>query len=258
MRKVVLLIGMWLLVLTTMAVSSRTVLPIGDNTWKIIERSDAGNNFDASEENLSLLKAEDSLTTSMSLIAEVNITENDYNIVVLNLFGGSSYYDVYVNGIQLSNELGNENFHADLTSFVEDGKIVLMLNPRINQTVTKFEQIISKANLIFMSGVVLCHIDVKTDPFFGDKLIDVNINNFLDTDIDGKIYARLYNAESWDLITESNNCAYARAGLDGTIEINFPDFDSKYKGSLLFAEVIMVDKENNEELIDQLTFPVRF
>lgn len=258
MRKVVLLIGMCFLVFTAMAVSSRIVLPIGAKAWKIIERSDVRNYSDAFEEDISQLKAEDSLTTLMSLITEINIAENEYNILVLNLFGGTAYYDVYVNGVQLSNELGNENFHADLTSFAEDGKIELLLNPVINQTVSEFEQLISDANLIFLSGVVLCHIDVKTDPFFGGKLVDVCVNNFLDIDVDGKIYARLFTADTGELVAENNNCAFARSGLEGNVEINFPDFNSNYNGKALKAEVVMVDKDNNEELIDQLTFPIHF
>lgn len=258
MKEVFLIIGSCLIAFASVAQTSRTVMQLSDSEWKWSEKTETINPALASDLVLNQLSDVDSLTTSMSVVTEINVEHMDYNLVVLNLLGGAKSYDVYTNGVSLDNELSNENFHAVITAYALDEKIILMLKPKVNQSISDFEQLISNSNISFLGGVVLCHLDVKTDPFFGGKLIEVHVNNFLDIDVDGKIYARLYEADTQVLITENNNCAFARSGLEGNIEINFPDFDSTYEGKPLIVEVEMVDKEKNEEIIDQLTIPIYF
>lgn len=257
MKLIGLVLGIFLYVSTVGAQTVRTVLQLSDSDWIGIETSE-NSNVQTESKIVNKLNDIDSLTTSMSITTEIEIEESGFNLAVLNLLGNNGLFEVYLNGEKLKNEIGNENFHAEITSLALDGTIVLTLKPNKNHSVDRFIEVISNSNVVLLSGVVLCHLDVKTDPYFGSKLIEVNISNFLDVDVDGRIYARLYTADTWELVAENNNCAFARSGIGGSIEINFPDFDSKYQGIHMVAELIMVDKERNEEIIDQITFPVIF
>lgn len=253
MKQIIVLISICLYAFSAVAISSRTNLQLGEAEWKVSENGLTSPLFNSTQQ-LSF----DTLSGSMLLITEIEIDENNFKLAVLNLNEYSKYFSVFINGESLENELNEENFHAEITSFLETGKLTLQLKPIKNISVEKFKEIIDSSKIILFNGLVICHLKVMEDAFLGNKLLDVTLNNLLDKNVDGKIYARLYSVENQRLITENNNCAFARAGSSFDIEINFPEPDIDIEGKKLLAEIVFVDKENNEEIIDQFTIPVQF
>lgn len=191
------------------------------------------------------------------LQTNIPIADKNFAAAVLNLDFETSFFSVYVNDELLLNELDGQRFHADVSRFTDSDSILLQLKVNRSIEASVLEQWIDSWSVDFHTGLVLCHARLSHDAFFGTKLLEVTVKNYSGTDIDGKIYARILDADTWDLLSENNNCAFSRSGNEVTIEINFPEFPEAGSGKKLLAEVIMVDKEKNEEVIDQLDIPLR-
>jgi hypothetical protein len=260
MTKAFFLILIFSLSISNLVVGARTTIYLKDQNWSI-----AGNTVLSYDK----LSAFDSATTksftseiaidpTLSLITEIEISQDDFNSATLYLYAASSLFQVYVNGDRIENELNGDNFHADMTLYSESESMVLQLVPKQSVSVAQFDTFLKDAQIAFVGGLYLCHFDVKVDPFFGGKLIEVEVKNREDKDVDGKIYARLYNPDTMELVAQNNNCAFARKGLEAHIEVNFPESEATLKGNLYLVEIQIVDKEDHESIIDQLNLPLLF
>jgi hypothetical protein len=91
------------------------------------------------------------------------------------------------------------------------------------------------------------------NPMLGSYSAEVQVSNFLGKDIDGKMIARILNPDTYDVIDENNNCAFARSGSESEIEVPFLNESGNLLPGKYLLEVVLVDKENNEEVVDQCT-----
>jgi hypothetical protein len=103
------------------------------------------------------------------------------------------------------------------------------------------------------TGVNIMGIELKEMDFFKSYLVEVTLKNFSARDIDGKLYGRVLNPETLDVITQNNNCAFTRNGSEIVIEIVFPDLKIGQAKGKYMIEIELVDKEKDEEVIDTYT-----
>ncbi|MGF7139499.1 hypothetical protein [Roseimarinus sediminis] len=192
------------------------------------------------------------------LQVRIDVSDENFAAAVLNLYFEPGFFAVYVNDELIESELNGDNFHADISRFADAGTILLQLQVKKELDASMLKRWLTRWSVDFHTDVVLCHAVLSDDSFLGGKMLELVVKNYAATDVDGKVYARIYDAGSWELIAENNNCAFSRSGIDASIEISFPEFPENYLGKLVFAEIVMVDKDKNEEVIDQLDLPLRF
>jgi hypothetical protein len=157
------------------------------------------------------------------------------------------------------NKLENENILYEFDYQSETGKILLSLEikPDTKIDATNFQSILQNIIITTLSGIFISEALPQKDQYFGCPMLEIHVLNFLGKDIDGKLYARIKNFENQELIAENNNCAFSRNGLETIIDVIFPEIKTTFIGKYS-VEIELVDKENNEEIIDQLLVPVSF
>src|SRR5690606_6945367 len=96
------------------------------------------------------------------------------------------------------------------------------------------------------------------DTFLGGSLLEAVIRNTHSIDVDGKLVASVFDMHSRELLAENNNCAFARQGSESMVDINFPEADKLMKGNIYLFSITLLDKENNEEIVDELIMPIRY
>ncbi len=173
-------------------------------------------------------------------------------------YGSKQIFQFQLNDHLLKNELAGYDFYADITPLLSLGENYILL--KTNKTVSKkdFVEALSNTQISLLDGIVFTKFEVKKDTYFGGNLIEAKVHNFNAKDIDGKIIGKLIVPETLELIAENSNCAYTRSGQDLTVDIIFPDLKLDLTGKKIVVELTMVDKENNEEVVDVLTLPVFF
>jgi hypothetical protein len=237
------------------AQNSRTALLFNEIKWKLYSGVESNNLADMLA-NANALQL--TINPLQIVIGEFDFDSNSANMVALYHYGSTTQYNFNVNGSEIKNELKGNSFFADISPFVIDGKNYIVLKCNKIQTVDEFNSSISTTQFAFLNGLVFTKFEVMKDAYFGGNMIEVTVHNFNPTDLDGKIYGKLYSPESLDLIAENTNCAFTRAGQDLTIEINFIDLKKDMAGQKTIVELTIVDKENNEEVVEMLTLPVIF
>lgn len=261
MRQVLCLMLVWFFVLKVSANENRSTIKLKDYEWSIVDEQTILENANNSEEIFAAAKSLtdfDSINQNNFFVTSIDIDQTGFKLASLYLYADDDLFSVFINGDELKNELNDGNFHAEITQYAEMGQLLLELKPKEKVSTAYFNKIIANAQIALMRGVFVCHFSSKVDTFFGGKLLEVDIRNFLNSDVDGKVYARLYDKETWKLIAENNNCAFTRSGVETMIEVNFPDLDESFYGKTYLAEVEIVDKENNESVVDTLTLPLQF
>lgn len=247
MRKLVILLGLFLVVTAANAVSTRSVTYLKDAAWTVTNKADKATPLaDISK----LSKGDD-------LVAQIDLDETDISELALYLYGGAEVFSVSINGEPVQNELTGEDFHAELP-LIGANELKLELLAKKDISKPELDSLLEYAQLAALNNVFICHVNMMEDPFFGGKMVEADVKNMLDKDVDGKLIANVLDRKNLDLITENNNCAFSRKGSDIVIDINFPEADVLQKGKEYLLEISMVDKEKNEEVIDQLMVPVRF
>lgn len=160
-------------------------------------------------------------------------------------------FNFLINGEQL---VFNEDFpnFADITAFSDLQGFWLTAMPKDGEKAS-FETL-KKAMPNWEYGMyknmTIKNIQTGSNELLGSKYLEVSIVNFTSDDVDGKLYGRIYEAESGKLVMENNNCAYSPAGNEIMIEISLPESELLRKGTIYIAEIEMVDKTKNEEVID--------
>lgn len=204
------------------------------------------------------LKEVEVVKTGDFIVADIEQDETDIRMAAIYLYGGAHLFSVYINNDEIKNELNGEDFHADITPFLESGYGVLKLKAKENISLQDFRSVIENAQISVLNNVFICHVEMMEDPFFGGKMVEATIKNILDKDVDGKLIANVLDLKSLKLVAENNNCAFSRQNSEIAIDINFPDADALKKGQQYLLNISIVDKENNEEVVDELVVPVRF
>jgi hypothetical protein len=179
--------------------------------------------------------------------------------LIISMNQGNSYFNVWINGEKMVNKLENENILYEFDYLSETGKILLSLEikPDTKIDATNFQSILKNIKITTLSGIFISEALPQKDQYFGCPMLEIHVWNFLGKDIDGKLYARIKNFDNQELMAENNNCAFSRNGLETIIEVIFPEIKTAFIGKHS-VEIELVDKENNEEIIDQLLVPVSF
>ena len=260
MKKVSVFIAIIVMVMKLHA-DNRATIKLSDYDWLVVKRQqliEKTSDYPSFVNGLEKIENKDLIGNNNVIITTINIDDPEFNLAAFYLYGTDNLFSVFINGEEIQNELDDGNFYAAITPFTESGSFVLSLQPMHEISGDDFYQFIANAQIALLKGIALNRLSIKKDMFFGGKLLEVGIQNFLDKDVDGKIYARIYDGESQELITENNNCAYSRSGIETLIEVNFPEMQDSIAGKICLAEVEMVDKENNESVVDVITLPVKF
>lgn len=200
---------------------------------------------------------------SASMICTINLTNRRSQMALLSLPGVSDVFEVWINGKKLKNLQEDDNFVADISSFLNQKQVILVLKFKKDYKSLydlKSSDLISMVDnfkIHYLSGVFVQRFEVKKDTYFKSYLIEAHLNNFSGKDVDGKLYARFIDKNTYQILFENNNCAFTRSGDEIIIDVIFPEMGNSLKPGQYVAEVELVDKENNEETVDILTSLVR-
>lgn len=247
-KKIVFILVVMGFAVSTFAVQTRTTIQLNDVEWKL---------YSADKQKKDLNKAK-TIDTKQYLVANIEMDVNDVSDLALYLNGLDAAFEVLVNGETVNNELEGDNFHAMLNGFIDDDALELTLLAKKNIPVADFQQLVKHAQIAALNNVFICHVEIMEDEFFGGKMVTLEVKNRADRDVDGKMIANILDAETLDIIAENSNCVFARQESDIIIDVTFPDAEGIVAGTVYLVELIMVDKENNEEVVDQLTLPLQF
>lgn len=232
-----------------------------DHQWFIVNSEielSGKNNFNEILSSAVSLSNFDSIQSGSIVVTMINVDQLDFNLATINLATNNDLFNVFINGEEILNELSDGYFHAEITPYAGADNLIIALQAKSIVTAENFKKIIQFSEIDFLQGLVICHFNVKDDTFFGGKLLEIDIRNFFQNDVDGKVNVRLYDQQTNALVTENNNCAFARKSSELIIEVSFPNLDKSSYGKIFRAEIEIVDKENNETIVDALTFPLQF
>ncbi|MFA9391909.1 MAG: hypothetical protein ACERKD_19025 [Prolixibacteraceae bacterium] len=243
MKKLFFLVLSFFLVVGVQANTTRSLFQFKDLEWTVDSKS-------MDDYHL--------LTAGQSIDAELVLDQANIELAALYIYGGAKLFSVFIDGNEISNELTGEDFHAEITPFLENENFLLTLKVKEDVDVSEVRFILDNAQLSILNNVFICHIEMMEDPFFGGKMVEAVVRNMLNVDVDGKLIANVIEQHSLKLVAENNNCAFSRQGSEIVIDINFPDMESIVAGQQYLLNISMVDKDKNEEVIDELIVPVRF
>ncbi len=203
------------------------------------------------------------MKSSASLISTINLTNRRSNMALLSLPGVANVFDVWLNGKKLKNLQEDDNFVADISQYLNQKQAILVLKFKKDYGFLydlKSSDLISMVDnfkIHYLSGVFVQRFEVKKDTYFKSYLIEAHLNNFSGKDVDGKLYARFLDKNTFQVLFENENCAFTRSGDEMIIDVIFPEMGNSLKPGQYIAEVELVDKENNENTVDILSLLVR-
>jgi len=178
----------------------------------------------------------------------------------LEMENKSTFPRILIDGLPISNQRQDASFTAEIS--ISEGKeeflLTLILDSGKLQSNTRLSDYFDGIYFSTVTGISIAWCEPLKDPFFGGYMLEVHIWNTGTKDIDGKLLARISATNTFELVAENNNCAFSRNNSEAVIDINFPDAKEKLKAGKYFVEVVMVDKEKNEEMVDKLTTNVTF
>lgn len=239
--------------------TTRTLQQLKDAEWMVHYELHL-DNMASSVMNLDAMKLDeiDSISIHHYLKTELENDQTDAQMAVIYLFGESNLFKVYLNGIEIKNELEGSDFHAEIPQILENEKYTLVLKPTVAIAVSDLNSILEHAQISFLNNVFICHFKITEDTFLGGSKVEAVVKNMMEKDVDGKIIAKVYQLSNMETVAENNNCAFSRQGSEMLIEISFPEGDSIVQGQQYLVGISLVDKEQNEDVMDELLLPLKF
>lgn len=261
MRKIFL--SAILFCLTISGFAERTTIDLKNNNWFIginnpLSVSEFQNKISAfSQFDVTTLPQQKNENHVICTI--LNLTPGQAGKLIVSIEQGNNFFDVLIDGKRVENKLQNEDILCESDCESETGKILLTLKMKPGASIdeTKLFSILQNVKIASLTGIFISEAIPQKDQYFGCPMLQIHVSNFLGKDIDGKLYARIFNFENHELISENNNCAFSRNGQESIIDVIFPEIKTTFIGKYS-VEIQLVDKENNEEIIDQLFVPVEF
>jgi hypothetical protein len=263
----ILAVGLW----NARGQEARSLVTLQPSDWSVFE-PDLDVNFEAqsqvvarrllvedSREGLApFLNAEFSARAYFVALFQFD-TSSDWAKHMLQLHESMTGWYFSVNGQLVQKQLDGSDC-IDVTSLVDErGRAVVVFTRNLNKGLsTKIEAF----NPLSITGISFRNIAIKQvhlneDPFFGGKKIEVQIENFTSEAVDGKLVGRIYNADGSSLLIENNNCAYARANMEFSVDISLPESENLLMIGDYVVEVELLDKENAEQIVDAIQVPVK-
>jgi len=257
MKGFLILLGLTCIVLITSA--ERNTILLKENLWytgkesvaSLADLKNSNSNFKPLNFSKQILQKEgQTLNTIIDLSSDKTI---------LSIEDGSRFFDVWVDGKQLKNLRQDEMFLSEIQNESESSELILSLVMKkgVGINIDSLHNILKNISLTALNGVTISWFKPGKDSYFGCVLLEIHILNNHGKDIDGKLIARIYKPLSSDLIAENNNCAFSRNGIETVIEVIFPGTQETLVKGKYFAEVLLVDKEKNEEVVDQVTSTIK-
>ena len=161
-----------------------------------------------------------------------------------------------VNGKPIENLRSDGNFTGEIENSESLDELLLCLTIELSEKNSVLD-CISSIYLSTANQVSLGWAQPLADPFFDGYLFEAHIYNMLSKDIDGKLVARVIDQETLETVAENNNCAFSRAGSEAIIDVNFPEAKVNIADGSYLAEIMLLDKENNEAVVDKITIPIK-
>jgi hypothetical protein len=243
--------------------AARNITDIKNNKWVISrEKPISVTDFKNNISDFQLLK--DSTFSyfkddRFSINTIIESTDDQAEKLMISIQQWNNLFDVWVDGQKLENLQQNDIFLAMIDKLAETDGILLTLiskTEKVNE-IENFRSVLENITITSISGIVISWLAPGKDQYFGCPKLEIHILNTLDKDIDGKLVARIYKPETFDLIAENNNCAFSRSNMETVIDIIFPDIQSTLIKGNFVAEVQLLDKEKNEEVIDRIKVPIK-
>ncbi|HNW49999.1 MAG TPA: hypothetical protein PKH79_02885 [Prolixibacteraceae bacterium] len=169
-------------------------------------------------------------------------------------FSDHAFASASIDGEKLATTLQHEMSSSNYEYSGNNKSILLALelNPEFNADSSALNTILKNLRITSLSGIYIFQVTTSKDSFFGCPMLSIHIQNALDKDTDGKLYGRILNPQNQEIISQNNNCAFSRSGIETVIDVIFPEIKTPLKGSYP-VEVELVDKEKNEEVIDSFS-----
>jgi hypothetical protein len=186
-------------------------------------------------------------------------TSSDWAKHMLQLDEQMTDWSLSVNGQHIEIKL-NEAHLVDVSSLVDErGRAVVVLTRNINSETQSMNPAFAPRLVrgISFRHVAIQHVKLNDDPFFGGKKIEVHFANFTSEAVDGKLVGRVFRADGITLVVENNNCAYARANMEFSVDISLPESENLLTNGDYVVEVEFLDKENADQLVDAIQVLVK-
>jgi len=261
MKKIIL--PLILLIIAFNARADRNTIDIKNNKWYLCQNlSISTSDFKSCESNLTVFKVSKSFKhrkDSQAICTLIDLSNTKKGKLIFSIENGNNFFNVWIDGKKAVNKLENENIVCEYDYPAENEEILLTLEikPEIKIDEETLNAFLQNAKLTSISGIYISRAIPSKDKYFGCPMLEILVSNFLDEDVDGKLYARIFTLENHELIAENNNCAFSRSGSESTIDVIFPEIKTAFIGKYS-VEIELVDKEKNEEVIDRLLVPVEF
>lgn len=178
--------------------------------------------------------------------------------LVMHLYELNSAVTCYLNDQKIESDSDESTLFADVTGAITAEEIHLKLV--LDTTYSKPDLIhkLKYSQISALNSVNIVDLKLFEDAFFGGKGVQVTVGSFIGKDIDGKLIASIVESDKNQEIARNNNCAFARSGATFDVEINFPEADVIKRNRTYVVHVMLVDKEKNEEIIDEFELPMLF
>lgn len=249
-----------LIIISFCAGAQKHSIPLNNFTWytsnEVFNCADDLNSLKSHLSALDVSSYKPQVTNSVKLYTILEGHNMDETKVFLEMQKTLSTIKADVNGKPIENLRNDGNFTGEIENSESLDELLLCLTIELTEKNTVFD-CISSLCLSMANKISLVWAQPLADPFFEGYLLEIHIYNMLSKDIDGKLIARVFDQETLETVAENNNCAFSRAGSEAIIDVNFPEAKVNIANGSYMAEIMLLDKENNEAVVDKITVPIK-
>lgn len=249
-----------LIIVSLCAKGQKHSIPLNNYTWytsnEILNSTDDLNSFKSHLSAIDLSSFKPLCFDKVKLYTTIDGYDINNTKVFLEMQKTQSTIKADVNGKPIENLRSDGNFTGEIENSESLDELLLCLTIELSEKNSVLD-CISSIYLSTANQVSLGWAQPLADPFFEGYLLEVHIYNMLSKDIDGKLVARVFDQETLETVAENNNCAFSRAGSEAIIDVNFPEAKVNIADGSYLAEIMLLDKENNEAVVDKITIPIK-
>jgi hypothetical protein len=268
MRRVFVFILLQLLVFNCFAKVGKKGSSLKNITWNyaILLDGETINSTDELNQQLNILfnasyfdGIENIIKGNAAFICTLNLPYRNADLTLLSLPTIADVFDVWLNGKKQLNLQKDDNFVADISSFVFTNKAVLIFKfkkdyPFLNDfKYTDFVSLVSDFNVYSYFGLSVARFETKKMQNSNNYMFETHLVNYTDKDFDCKVYGRLIDKDTRKVIIENSNSVSIQSGKETIVNVAFPDKGSSIKPGQYIGEVGIVDKVRKDKIIDKLS-----
>jgi hypothetical protein len=253
-------VALFLLIIFFCAEAQKHSIPLNNFTWytsnEIFNSTDDLNSFKSHLSAIDISSYKPQVSSSVKLYTILEGHNMNETKAFLEMQKMQSAIKADVNGKPIENLRSDGNFTGEIENSESLDELLLCLTIELSEKNTVFD-CISSLHISTINQISLVWAQPLADPFFDGYLLEIHIYNMLSKDIDGKLIARVFDQETLETVAENNNCAFSRAGSEAIIDVNFPEAKVNIANGSYMAEIMLLDKENNEAIVDKITVPIK-